>query len=74
MDSFDYYTLTARAADHQRELQQSAAAEALASQQDEPLWHRQALARLGDVLIAGGERLKAAADVEVPVYNLNPNR
>lgn len=74
MDSFDYYILTARAADHQRELQQDAAAEALARRQDEPLWHRRALSRLGDVLIAGGGRLKAAANVNVAVYRLTPNR
>lgn len=64
----DYHILVAQAEDRRREMQTAIDSERLAEQSaSHPnglhrQLHRQALATLGDALIAGGSRLKAAAD------------
>jgi hypothetical protein len=70
----DYHVMNAQASDRRRELEQAVANERLLPQNDQPGLHLQALAKIGDALIAGGTRLKAAADNNPGTYRLKPEQ
>jgi hypothetical protein len=82
----DYYINHTRAEDQRRELIQFLAGQRLISRPVHPFWHRRALstalARLGDLMIAGGIHLKDAAHLKSTAgeqqsshaYSLKTNR
>jgi hypothetical protein len=64
----DYLDLSTKAADRRREMRNAIEAERLLPRSEHPPLHRQAMSKLGDALIRGGNRLKAHADL--PEYQL----